>query len=161
MIRSAALLLLSVLFVSCAQSIKRQAHVLPVFEGQLLNSASPRFIPAEADVDCLTPELRPPRQLAVSRLEDGSFLITWISTTRRAEKLIFLDSGIHPVGVPDEAITEAFDPRQNIPIDEPFILTGFGQNTAYIREYVDLRPLPKKRTSRSTEPPTRREFNPS
>jgi len=139
--RFAAFLLLPLLFVSCAQTIKRQAHVLPVFEGQILNSAKPRFISAKASVDYLTPEIRPPRSLAVSRLGDGSFLITWITTTKRPEQLIFLDSGIHPVRVPNHAITESIDPSENIPLDEPFILTGFGPNTAYIREYIDLRPI--------------------
>ena len=130
------------LLVACTQSIKRQAHFLPLMEGQVLYSGSPRFISRNDEVRYVTPEMKGPPEAEVSRRQDGSVVVTWISTTRRPEKLIYLDSGVHPVEIPSDSIAESFDLEADIPLQEPVALSGFLGNTAFIRELIDLRPIP-------------------
>jgi len=77
------------------------------------------------------------------RMEDGSLKITWITNTRKPEKLMIIDSGLHPVEVPDHAIQESLDTNAELPSRPPIVLDGFGQNTAFVRDLIDLRPLPK------------------
>jgi hypothetical protein len=143
---------LSVIVSSCAHQIKRQAHVLPVFEGSLLYSADPKFISARDPVAYLTPELKRQPASSVSRMSDGSFLITWTSTEKKREKLIFLDSGLHPVQVPDKAIKQTRNLDEEIQVGDPFLLTGFGPDTAYVRDFLDLRPIPKGKLDKVRSP---------
>ena len=133
-----ALILLS----SCAQPIKRQAHFLPLMEGQVIYSGSPRFISKKDEVRYVTPDMKNPPVADVSRRPDGSVLVTWISTTERPEKLMYLDSGVHPVEIPPDSINESFNLEADIPLGKPVVLSGFSGNTAFIRELVDLRPIP-------------------
>ena len=153
---------LSLILSSCAHEIKRQAHILPVFEGSLLYNAYPKFISSDEPLSVLTPELKHQPKSSFSRMSDGSFLVTWISTLERREKLIFEGPGLHPVEVPNKAISETTNLSEEIPDGDPFVFTGFGPNTAYIRDVLDLRPIPTGEHDRAGNPdPLRDDDEPS
>ncbi len=90
----------------------------------------------------MTPDMKKPPSTTVSRQSDGSVVVTWVSTTKPAEKLIYVDSGVHPVEIPSSAIVQSPDLEANIPLGKPVVVTGFRGNTAFIRDLVDLRPIP-------------------
>jgi len=145
--RVSAIVLLSIVLSSCSQTIKRQAHFLPLmdetfWDGMVLYSGKVRFIQQKDEVSYTTPEMKNPPKATVSRQSDGSVVVTWISTTKRPEKLMYIDSGVHPDGFPNESIMESFDLNADIPLGEPVVLSNFGPNTAFLRDIVDLRPIP-------------------
>lgn len=157
-----AMVLIALVLSSCSQPIKRQAHFLPVMNegfhaGMVLYSGKVQFIRGEDEVDYLTPEMKEPPEATVSRQADGSVVVSWISTTKRPEKLIYLDSGIHPDVFPEESIVESFDLDAEIPLGDPVVLSNFGPNTAFVRSAVDLRPRPvptKPRQAAVSPPPS-------
>lgn len=130
---------ISFALTSCSHMIKRQAHFLPVFQGCVLLDGQERFVDTFSDYITI-PDLikRTPEEYRVRHLEDDSICVTWITSKKKPEKLVFFAAGLHPVSMPESEIQESTDLEREIPLGRPYVLKGFGPNTAYVREFLKL-----------------------
>ncbi len=126
---------------SCSQTVKRQAHFLPLFGDKVLYSGSPYFIRQKDEVNYLTQDMKRAPMALVTRQPDGSVVVAWTSSKKHPEKLVYAASGIHPVEIPADSIKESRDLESDIPLGEPVVLSGFLPNTAFVRDIIDLRPI--------------------
>lgn len=137
---------------ACAPLVMRHAHVIPIYEGQVLLSAKPEFIGSGPRYNIDDPRFDRPKMWGCVTIGDGSTIVTWISKCDAQEKLVFVDSGFHPYPVPGEAITELKQPssrwndRMFISEDKPFpMIFDNHQNTAWAPYTMKLAPLKKMR----------------
>lgn len=116
----------------------KRAHVIPIYDGQVLLSAHPEFVgPGESLYD--DPNFKRPKIWSYEQLDDGSTVIHWVSAPNASEQLAFMDSGFHPIIVPSDAI-EVIDAGHEVQHRKPKVIQILGTNTAYIRDSVTLVP---------------------
>ena len=125
-------------FVSCQTVVTRQAHVVPLIDGQVLLSAEPKFYGDTGDFRD-SGRGATPKAWAYDRLPDGSIRITWTIARSAREDLVIVDSGVHDMQVPPEAIHTVEGAGRERPPSRPTELRT-GGNTAFLREAVILRP---------------------
>ena len=113
--------------------------MIPVYDGQILLSARPEFIgPGDSlydDASFSRPEI-----WSYEQFDDGSTMVHWISDPGADERLAFMDSGFHPILVPQEAITTTTQAGREAETNNPTVLEIQGTNSAFIREAVTLVP---------------------
>ena len=133
---------LCVTLVSCQSVVTRQAHVVPLLGDQVLLSAKPKFY---GD----TGEFRDsgrgttPKAWAYERCAAGSLRVTWTIARSAREDLVIVDSGVHNMQVPPEAIQTIEGEGIKLPPSRPKELRT-GENTAFIREAITLRPYQRR-----------------
>ena len=127
-----------VAFVSCQTVVTRQAHVVPLIDGQVLLSAVPKFY---GDTESFRDSGggATPKAWAYERFADGSIRITWTIARSARENLVIMDSGVHDMQVPPEAIHTIEGVGIKLPPSRPTELRT-GGNTAFLREAITLRP---------------------
>ena len=113
--------------------------MIPIYDGKILLSAHPEFIGAGNslydDASFTRPEIWNHEQL-----EDGSTMVHWISDAGANERLALMDSGFHPIVVPQDAITTTKSASHETKPRSPTVLEIPGTNTAFIPEAVTLVP---------------------
>jgi hypothetical protein len=124
---------------SCSAPVLKRAHVIPVYDGQILISAHPEFIGAGGSLYDDASFTRP-NIWSYVQFEDGSTLVHWISDADAQERLALMDSGFHPIVVPPQAITMIKSSGQETKQGNPTVLDIPGTNTASIPEAVTLVP---------------------
>ena len=127
-----------VAFVSCQTVVTRQAHVVPLIDGQVLLSAVPKFY---GDTGSFRDSGRgaTPKAWAYERFADGSIRITWTIARSAREDLVIVDSGVQDMHVPPEAIHTLAGVKVELPPSHPTELRT-GRDTAFLREAITLRP---------------------
>jgi len=148
--RKLALISICLLLSSCATPIKRQVRFIPVYKERILLSGKIRFIDSSSAVNYATFEMKRPPKAQVLRMRDGSIKVTWVTTKRRSEKLMYIDSGLHPVEIPAKIIQETKDLDAEIPTDRPYVLRGFGESTAFVGDFITLGGPVKARQARDS-----------
>ena len=140
--RASILILSAATLTSCCSTvIMKQAHVIPILGYQVLLSAKPMFL---GDTDSIYDDrtFKTPIAWAYEKRPDGSMRIVWITRRSTKEKLVLIDSGIHPAPVPAEAIFIIDRKSLALPVSEPAKLQ-MDANTAFLREEVTLVPYHK------------------
>jgi hypothetical protein len=138
-----ALILTTGLLCSCSTQVMKRAHVVPIFDDQVLLSARPTFIGSgKALYD--DPSFTRPKIWSYKQLADGSTVVHWISTPDARERLVFLDDGFHPIVVPPDAIAILNVPDHEVQNHHPTPIHILGTNSAFIRENVTLVPYKSK-----------------
>jgi len=128
---------LCVALTSCQGVVTRQAHVVPLIHGQVLLSAVPKFYGK-------TGSFRDPGRGATpkawvyERMADGSIRITWTIARSGREDLVIVDSGVHDMHVPPEAIHTVEGAGMQLPPSRPTELRADG-DTAFVREALRLK----------------------
>lgn len=137
--KHAILLLLVGLLSSCTDPVMKRAHVIPIYDGQILLSAHPEFTGPGKSLDDDADYTRP-TIWSFERQADGSTIVHWVSPPVAREELVFMDSGFHPIVVPSYAIVEVQSAGQGIENQKPTVLDIVGSNSAFIPDHVTLVP---------------------
>jgi len=104
-------------------------------------SATPKFLSNGAGQD-FNNSYKIPKTWKYYRLKTGEVLVVWSIPKGAQEKLVFVDSGFHPVSVDISKISYAVDDSIEDHDDYSSQRVIFnGTNSAFIREYVDLRKI--------------------
>lgn len=124
---------------SCSTQVMKRAHVIPVYDNQVLLSARPAFI-GQGKGLYDDPYFIRPKIWNYEQLNDGSTVVHWVSTLGSHERLALMDAGFHPIIVPPEAITVFSSPGGKVDPQNPTAINIVGTNTAFIPEAVTLVP---------------------
>jgi len=132
------LVVTSLCLVSCQTVVTRQAHVMPLLGDNVLISAKPKFYGDTGEFND-TGEGTPPKTWAYERYSDGSMRIIWTIARGAREDLVIMDSGVHDMKVPAEAIQTIDRKAIELQASRPTELRT-GPNTAFLADAVKLRP---------------------
>ena len=143
--RAFTMLIVMVCFCcSCSNSVLKRAHVIPVYDGQVLLSAVPEFIGA-GDSLYDDASFTRPKIWSYEQFKDGSTMVHWISKAGVKERLALMDSGFHPIVISEDAITSITNAGHQTKLQSPTVIEILGTNTAFIPDAVTLVPYkPKK-----------------
>ena len=124
---------------SCQPLVTKKVKVLPVYENYIVMSATPKFLSRGIGEDYKM-RYKIPKKWNYHRLKTGEVLVMWSIPRGSREKLVFVDSGFHPVSVDTthskDGIEGYDDSSQRVVFN--------GTNSAFIREYVDLQKINSK-----------------
>ena len=81
-----------------------------------------------------------PAAWAYEKFPDGSIRILWTIRKNGEEELVLMDSGFHPIPVPEKAVTVLTPDGEQLEASRPVEIRIEGTNSAFLEEQVTLRP---------------------